>query len=58
MTRFQPVERRFEAFQRKPQSAVWLMAGAAVGLLATVLMPVPRPPEQPVIRAPADSEAV
>jgi hypothetical protein len=26
--------------------------------LATVLIPVPRPPEQPVIRAPADPEAV
>jgi len=34
------------------------LAGAAVGLLATVLIPVPRPPEQPVIRAPADPEAV
>lgn len=44
ITRFQPVERRFEAFQRKPQSAVWLMAGAAVGLLATVLIPVPDRP--------------
>jgi hypothetical protein len=37
---------------------VWLMAGAAVGLLATVLIPAPRPPEQPVIRAPADPETV
>ena len=34
------------------------LAGAAVGLLATVLIPVPRPAEQPVIRAPADPEAV
>jgi len=34
------------------------LAGAAVGLLATVLIPVPRPPEQPVMRAPADPEAV
>jgi len=34
------------------------VAGAAVGLLATVLIPVPKPPERPVIRAPADPEAV
>lgn len=34
------------------------LAGAAVGLLATALIPVPKPPEQPAIRAPADPEAV
>jgi hypothetical protein len=34
------------------------VAGGAVGLLATLLIPVPKPPERPVIRAPADPEAV